>query len=82
MAKRRGVPATARRLASGPGNLTRALGVTLRDNGGDLTRPPLTIEPDPTRDRVSIASGPRIGITRAAERPLRFWIAGNAFVSR
>lgn len=82
MARRRGVPATARRLASGPGNLTRALGVTLRDNGGDLTRPPLTIEPDRARGRVSIASGPRIGITRAAELPLRFWIAGNPFVSR
>jgi DNA-3-methyladenine glycosylase len=36
MARRRGVPARSPRLASGPGNLTRALAVTLRDNGADL----------------------------------------------
>jgi DNA-3-methyladenine glycosylase len=82
MARRRGVPADARRLASGPGNLTRALGVTLRDNGADLTRTPLTIEPAPAGPRFSIASGPRIGITRSVALPLRFWIAGNPFVSR
>ncbi len=81
MARRRGVPADARRLASGPGNLTRALGVTLRDNGADLTRTPLTIEPAPAGPRFSIASGPRIGITRSVALPLRFWIAGNPFVS-
>ena len=82
MARRRGVAAEARRLASGPGNLTRALAVTLRDNGADLTRGPLTIEPPPERRRPRIARGPRIGITRAADLPLRFWIAGNPFVSR
>ncbi len=81
MARRRRVPADSRRLASGPGNLTRALGVTLRDNGADLTRGMLIIEP---RDRVisaRIAMGPRIGITRATARVLRFWIAGNPYVS-
>lgn len=82
MARRRGVAAEARRLASGPGNLTRALGVTLSDNGADLTRGPVTIEPGSGRDRVRIATGPRIGITRSADLPLRFWIAGNPFVSR
>jgi DNA-3-methyladenine glycosylase len=83
MARRRGVPATCRRLASGPGNLTRALGVTLRDNGTDLTAGRLTIEPPPPgRRRFAIASGPRIGITRAADLPLRFWIAGHPAVSR
>lgn len=82
MARRRGVPGDATRLASGPGNLTRALGVTLRDNGGDLTRAPLTIEPDPIARRFAIASGPRVGITRSVDLPLRFWIADNPFVSR
>jgi DNA-3-methyladenine glycosylase len=82
MARRRGVPADARHLASGPGNLTRALGVTLRDNGADLTRAPLTVEPGPTPRRFSVASGPRIGITRSVDLPLRFWIADNPFVSR
>jgi DNA-3-methyladenine glycosylase len=82
MARRRGVPAGARRLASGPGNLTRALAVTLRDNGVDLTEGSLTIDAAPPARRPRIATGPRIGITRAADLPLRFWIAGNPFVSR
>jgi len=81
MARRRGVAAEARRLASGPGNLTRALAVSLRDNGADLTGGPLVIERAPERRRPRIARGPRIGITRSADLPLRFWIAGNAFVS-
>jgi DNA-3-methyladenine glycosylase len=74
MARRRGVPADSPRLASGPGNLTRALAVTLRDNGADLTQGPLTIEPPPGPRRFRIAAGPRIGITRAVELPLRFWV--------
>jgi DNA-3-methyladenine glycosylase len=82
MARRRGVATGARRLASGPGNLTRALAVTLRDNGTDLTRGPLTIKPAPVSRRWRIATGPRIGITRSADLPLRFWIAGSPFVSR
>jgi DNA-3-methyladenine glycosylase len=82
MARRRGVAPGSPRLASGPGNLTRALGVSRRDNGADLTRGPLTIEPpDGPRD-FRVASGPRIGITRARELPLRFWIAGHRSVSR
>ena len=82
MARRRGVDADSARLASGPGNLTRALGITLRENGADLTRGLFTFEP-PDRPRdFRIASGPRIGITRAVELPLRFWIDDNRFVSR
>lgn len=81
MARRRRVAPDSRRLASGPGNLTRALSVTLRDNGADLTSGTLIIEP---RDRITparIATGPRVGITRATARVLRFWIAGNPYVS-
>jgi len=82
MARRCGVGADSRRLASGPGNLTRALGITLRQNGADLTRGLFTIEP-PERPRdFRIASGPRIGITRSVDLRLRFWIGGNAYVSR
>ena len=82
MARRRGMPAQARRLASGPGNLTRALGVTLRDNGGDLTRGPLVVlPPDEPRD-FAIARGPRVGITRSIGLPLRFWVQGHPDVSR
>jgi DNA-3-methyladenine glycosylase len=81
MARRRGLGAGSRRLASGPGNLTRALAITHRENGADLTTGPITIEPgDSATSRV--AAGPRVGITRATERVLRFWIAGNPHVSR
>jgi DNA-3-methyladenine glycosylase len=82
MARRRGVRPDARRLAAGPGNLTRALAVTLRDNGADLLGGPLTIEPRPDARPPRIGTGTRIGITRSADLPLRFWIAGNPFVSR
>lgn len=82
MARRRRVPPDSRRLASGPGNLTRALGITLRDNGADLTRGRLTIEPPDAPRDFRIVTGPRVGITRATDRPLRFWIAGNPHVSK
>jgi DNA-3-methyladenine glycosylase len=82
MARRRGVPRDQARLASGPGNLTRALGITLEDNGADLTRGRLTVEPAEAPRAFRVASGPRIGITRAREPRLRFWIARNRFVSR
>ena len=81
MARRRGGARARSRPASGPGNLTRALGVTLADNGADLTAGRLTIEP-PDRPRdFRIASGPRVGITRSVALRLRFWIAGNSYVS-
>ncbi|MBI2160227.1 MAG: DNA-3-methyladenine glycosylase [Candidatus Rokubacteria bacterium] len=82
MARRRGVPRDSPRLASGPGNLTRALGITVRNNGADLTAGRLTIEPpDQPRD-FTIASGPRVGITRSVGLRLRFWVGGNRFVSK
>ncbi len=81
MARRRGVAPGSARLASGPGNLTRALGITLRDNGADLTRGRLVISPPATPGAFGIRRGPRVGITRARDLPLRFWIAGSAHVS-
>lgn len=82
MARRRRVARDSPRLASGPGNVTRALGITLGEHGADLTAGRLTIEP-PDRPRdFRIASGPRVGITRSMGLRLRFWIAGNRFVSR
>jgi DNA-3-methyladenine glycosylase len=82
MARRRGVPPGSPRLTSGPGNLTRALGVTLKENGADLVDGPLTIEPPHAPRDFRIARGPRIGITRSRTLPLRFWIEGDPFVSR
>jgi DNA-3-methyladenine glycosylase len=85
MAARRGVPAGAVGLTNGPAKLTQALAITLRDSGADLTRDlvrgRLTIARG-DRTGLRIATGPRIGITRATELPLRFWIRGNRYVSR
>ncbi len=72
-----------RKLTSGPGRLAEAFGITRdRDNGKDLTSASsdLFIADDDYRVR-RILTTPRIGITKAAERPLRYVIAGNDFVS-
>jgi DNA-3-methyladenine glycosylase len=90
MAQARGVdlptPATIaqlRMISSGPGRMSEALGITrLRDNGKDLTtsESDLWLADDGFRPEKIVATS-RIGITKAVERPLRFVIAGNAFVS-
>jgi DNA-3-methyladenine glycosylase len=77
MARRRGLAPATRRLASGPGNVTSAFAITAADSGADLTRGRLTIEPPDAPRAFRVAHGPRIGITRAAALPLRFWIAGH-----
>ncbi len=72
-----------RKLTSGPGRLAEAFSITReRDNGKDLTssRSDLFIADDGYRVR-RILTTPRIGITKAAERPLRYVIVGNEFVS-
>ncbi|HMI81139.1 MAG TPA: DNA-3-methyladenine glycosylase, partial [Solirubrobacterales bacterium] len=68
-------------LCSGPGKLTEALGIDLGDNEADLTREPFLLTP-PAGDRPEIVAGPRIGITKAVERPWRFCAAGNCNVSK
>ncbi len=71
------------KLTSGPGRLAEAFGITrIRDNGCDLTSPhsSLWLGDDDFRAR-NIQISPRIGITKAADRPLRFFLAGNPFVS-
>ena len=80
------IDATAdlRKLTSGPGRLAEAFSITReRDNEKDLTSPKsdLFIVDDGFRPR-HIEITPRIGITKAAQRPLRYIIAGNKFVSR
>jgi DNA-3-methyladenine glycosylase len=67
-------------LCRGPGNLTKALGITLSENRLDLVESHLCIEDRGYRPEA-VTCGPRIGITVAVERPWRFWIAGNASVS-
>jgi DNA-3-methyladenine glycosylase len=79
MRARRGTP--DRDLARGPGRLAQALGITGALNGHDLAEPPLSFRDAPPVPPDSIAAGPRIGITRAADWPLRFVIRGSRWVS-
>lgn len=70
-----------RELCSGPGKLTEALGIGLEQNTADLGREPfLLLAPEGPPPRV--VTGPRIGITKAVERPWRFCAADSPFVSR
>jgi DNA-3-methyladenine glycosylase len=77
-------PPDLRKLTSGPGRLAEAFGITRpRDNGCDLTSPAsgLWIGEDGFHAR-GIQITPRIGISKAVHQPLRYFLAGNAFVSR
>ena len=73
---------SARQIASGPGKLTQALGVTLDHYGADLTHGPLTIHEPAQPKSFRIQQTERVGITRSAELPLRFFIRDNRHVSR
>ena len=68
-------------LCRGPGNLTRALGITLTDNLADLVSSRLVIE-DHGHVPDSISWGPRVGISVGVEKPWRCWITGHPAVSR
>lgn len=81
MRERRGLRHPDAALCSGPGKLTEALGVTLADNDADLGREPFLLLP-PEGEAPKVVTGPRIGITKAVERPWRFSAAGNRFVSK
>ncbi|MBZ8177408.1 DNA-3-methyladenine glycosylase [Corynebacterium sp. 3HC-13] len=79
-------PSHYHRLAQGPGNLGSALGLTLSDNHALVSQLP---HDDPQSFWISAptsqpewACGPRIGISRNTEAPLRFWIPGEPSVSR
>ena len=80
---RRGPGVPDRRLAAGPGNLARALGIDRRLNGIDLEGGPVRVEAGNPPDAVEW--GPRIGVDYAGEwaaRPLRAMISGDPHVSR
>ena len=81
MVERRG-RSDPRLLTNGPGKLTRALGIDKTLDGHDLTRPPLQLLPGREIPEEEIVRTTRIGITRAVEVPWRFYIKGNAWVSR
>jgi DNA-3-methyladenine glycosylase len=69
-------------LCSGPGKLTEALGIGLDDNDADLSTDPFLLLPPEPGWNGEIVTGPRVGITKAVERPWRFSLRGSPFVSR
>ena len=81
MSKRRGrARADVAGLCRGPGNLTKALGISLKQNQASLTAPPLSIEDWGVRPG-KVVWGPRIGIRVGTDRPWRCWLAGHECVS-
>jgi DNA-3-methyladenine glycosylase len=79
MRRRRGV-SDERRLCAGPGRVCEALAVTSAHNGLRLDRPPFALY---ARTKAAeIAAGPRIGISKAVERPWRYGSAASPFLSR
>jgi len=79
MHERRGV-SDLRLLCSGPGRLCQALEITRDHDGLALDRPPFELRL--RRRPVHVATGVRIGITKAADRPWRYGLAGSRFLSR
>lgn len=82
MIERRG-SMTMKNLTSGPGKLTKALGIHMTDYGRRFDEPPIYIAPGFAPEKI--LTGPRIGIPNSGEAkdyPWRFWVAGNPYVSR
>lgn len=78
--RRRGPAIRPAALARGPGNLCSALGITMEDNGIDLFD-----DDSPVRltlgEEVPSVDGPRVGVSKAADRRWRLWLAGRGEVS-
>ena len=77
---RRGDAVRPAALARGPGNLCSALGITMDDNGIDLfdAQSPVRVV---LSEEHRATDGPRVGVSQAADRPWRFWLAGRSEVS-
>jgi len=79
MRRRRGLD-DERLLCAGPGRLCQALAITSEHDGLPLDRPPFQLEP--RTEPAKLVRGPRIGISRAAELPWRYGLAGSRYLSR
>ena len=75
-------PLKLRDLTNGPGKVCAALGIDKGLYGHDLTVEPLVLEFAPLLPGETIGSSPRVGISKNIDAPKRFFIEGNAFVSR
>jgi DNA-3-methyladenine glycosylase len=82
MRRRRPAASRIEDLASGPGKLTLAMGITRKLNGADLIEGPLQVRRPLDETPFEIEVTPRIGIRHCADWPLRFVIQGNRFASR
>jgi DNA-3-methyladenine glycosylase len=81
---RRGPAVVDHRLARGPATLTQALGLGREHNEVDLLGGDGRVRLLPPRTPVipgAVSSGPRVGVSAAADRPWRFWLSGDATVS-
>lgn len=65
-------------LARGPGNLAAALGLALPDDGTDLLDPAAPVRLDLAPAAVDVLTGPRVGVSGAADVPWRFWVRSPA----
>ena len=79
MRRRRGI-ADVRLLCSGPGRVCEALRITHAQNGMALDAPPFTLFA--RTDEVEVIVGPRIGLTKAVEKPWRYGLKGSRFLSK
>ena len=79
MRRRRGLD-DERLLCAGPGRLCQALAITREHDGLPLDTPPFRLEQ--RVETPQIVRGPRIGISRAAELPWRYGVAGSRYLSR
>jgi DNA-3-methyladenine glycosylase len=79
MRRRRGM-SDERLLCSGPGRLCEALGITRKQNGLALDKPPFQLLA--RSEEVEIVTGPRIGLTKAVDLPWRFGLKGSRFLSK
>jgi DNA-3-methyladenine glycosylase len=79
MRRRRGLT-DERLLCSGPGKLCQALSITSAHNGLALDQPPFELHA--RASNLQIVCGPRIGITKAADVPWRYGLAGSPFLSK
>ncbi|MFO7259888.1 MAG: DNA-3-methyladenine glycosylase [bacterium] len=71
-----------RELTAGPARLAEALAIDGSLNGHPLQDPPLVLAAGEPVHPAEVEAAPRIGVTRAADWPLRFFIRGNPWVSR
>lgn len=69
-------------LTNGPGKLTEAFAIGAAHHGQMLTAPPVYFADDAEDRALTITTSPRIGISRGTERPWRWFVKGNPFVSR